>query len=129
MKNLILAIVIAIGSLLIGACGEAAQSNSAANAPSNANTGDVTNVNAASTDDDVNNADVPTSYTVEVEQRFVKACEESGGSNQLCVCVFGKFKERYSFEEFAELERQVLVGEAPPDFVAFSAKAREECGK
>lgn len=129
MKSLIVTVVLLVGSLLIAACGEATPANSAVNAPTNANTSVAANNNAASPATNVNNVEVPTSYTVGVEQEFVRACEESGGSNKLCVCVFGKVKERYSFAEFTELERKVIAGESPADFVTFSAKARAECGK
>ena len=112
------------------ACGGAPTSNSVLNSPSNsANNAAPGNTAANVPATDVNSSTPPTSYTVGVEQQFVKACEDSGGSRQLCVCVYGKVKERYSFAEFTKLESQVLAGEPPADFVTFSAQAREECSK
>ena len=52
--------------------------------------------------------DQPQDYTPEVEQNFVNACVQSGGTTRpLCRCVFDNIRATIPFERFVELETEV----------------------
>ena len=52
--------------------------------------------------------DQPEDYTPEVEQNFVNACVQSGGTTRpLCRCVFDGIRASIPFDRFVELEAEV----------------------
>ena len=67
-------------------------------------------------------------YPASTVEAFLRSCEAtSRGRIDFCHCVLAKIEGGYSFEEFAEAERQMKAGRPDREFVDFTRTASEDC--
>lgn len=116
MKLLLLSVACCVA--MAGCSGGGANSNSISNGTA-ASTNNNPAANAAST----------AGYPKSTADAFLKSCEDAGSERTFCTCVFDKVQAKYTFEEFAAIEAQLVDGEPPDEFLEFTGKAREECSK
>lgn len=117
MKLLLLSVACCVA--MAGCSGGGANSNSISNGTNAASTNNNPAANAAST----------AGYPKSTADAFLKSCEDAGSERTFCTCVFDKVQAKYTFEEFAAIEAQLVDGEPPDEFLEFTGKAREECSK
>ena len=108
-------------SLFAACAGTQPETNTPANAGAS-NASAVTNTAAA-------NSNGSREYPEETEDAFLDSCEDAGGTEPFCTCVFEKVEEKYTFEEFSVIESKLVAGTPPEEFVEFTGKARAECAK
>jgi hypothetical protein len=63
------------------------------------------------------------SYPAVVQRNFLASCERNGGSDASCRCALSKVQRRYTYDQFAQIERDTNEGRAAPE--GFVAIARE----
>jgi hypothetical protein len=72
----------------------------------------------------------PHNYGKTVEDNFVNSCaQDQDITREVCTCVFQKIEKKYTFKEFAEIDRKANAGNFEPEFVQFAENARAECTK
>jgi hypothetical protein len=69
-------------------------------------------------------------YPPEVRRNFVNSCAAKvNGDTSICGCLFEKIKLKYSYKEFAEMDKQAAKGIQTPAFVEFVTTASKDCMK
>jgi hypothetical protein len=64
-------------------------------------------------------------YPASVVQNFMNACTKSKGSQAYCSCTIDKIQNRYSLEEYSQLEVKMLVNKTlPEEILNFMGKCR-----
>lgn len=53
-------------------------------------------------------------YPEEARARFMQSCRIGGGTQEQCRCVLDKVQQRYTYEEFQALERDIAGSDRPP---------------
>jgi hypothetical protein len=67
--------------------------------------------------------DIPSSYTPELEDGFMRGCTSTGGTTSQCRCLLTEVEREYSVTELVELNDQIVeTGEYPPELVAMGAR-------
>jgi hypothetical protein len=61
----------------------------------------------------------------ELRAEFIEGCKNTGGSKNVCSCVFDKMQDNYSEEELLRMK----VGVLPKGFIEFSGKSTLQCMK
>lgn len=63
-----------------------------------------------------------TPYPAEVAQNFINSCIQNGGNQEACTCLFNKVQERYSLQEFVQVEQASMAsGKLPQEVSEFAA--------
>ncbi|HLG11172.1 MAG TPA: hypothetical protein VI876_05365 [Dehalococcoidia bacterium] len=57
-------------------------------------------------------------YPPEVKQNFIDSCTSAGSTKQVCTCDWEKISEKYSYEEFVELEEGLRNGTGGEELLA-----------
>jgi hypothetical protein len=72
----------------------------------------------------------PHNYGKAVADNFVKSCTANQQvTKEVCTCVFEKIEKKYTFKEFADIDKKAEAGNFEPEFVQFAENARAECSK
>ena len=72
----------------------------------------------------------PHNYGTVVADNFVNSCSSDQEiTKEVCTCVFEKIQKKYTFKEFAEIDKKAETGNFEPEFVQFAENARAECSK
>jgi len=116
MKLLLLSLACCVA--MAGCSGGGANSNSLSNG-----------ANAAANNNPAANAASTAGYPKSTADAFLKSCEQAGSDRTFCTCLFDKVQAKYTFEEFAAIEAELVDGDPPDEFIEFTGKAREECSK
>ena len=66
-------------------------------------------------------------YPDKVVENFVRECEKSGSDIESCKCFSEKIQAKYTYQEFAEIEKDLLAGEPNEEFLKSLNKIRQEC--
>jgi hypothetical protein len=70
----------------------------------------------------------PHNYGKAVADNFINSCSKDQ-SREVCTCVFEKIQKKYTFKEFAEIDKKAESGNFDQEFVQFAENARAECSK
>jgi len=119
MKSAYLSVIALIGAACLLACSSNEPVTNTGTTNTSATNAVTTNTTPAASPE----------YSESVAEQFRQGCEGSGSTPAFCACVFDKVKQKYTFEEFSEIERKILAGNSPSDFVEFTRKTSAECGK
>jgi hypothetical protein len=72
----------------------------------------------------------PHNYGKAVADNFINSCsEDQQVTREECTCVFDKIQKKYTFKEFAEIDKKAEAGNFDPEFVKFAETARSECSR
>ena len=67
-------------------------------------------------------------YPAEVKANFVKSCAaKANGNTALCECMFEKIKERYTYKQFVDMEKELKKGIQSQPFLNYMDSASRQC--
>lgn len=66
-------------------------------------------------------------YPAQVVKNIISGCEKTASAKEICPCMAEKLQKKYSFKEFAEIEKAIGKGQTPQEFQNFAKEAAQQC--
>jgi hypothetical protein len=103
-------VILASMALALGACGGDDESDSGDSASTGTTTAETAPAETTATE--TTEAEAPEGegtgekYPAQARRNFLRACEGQGAKRSVCECSLEALEERYTFDEFRDLERR-----------------------